>query len=152
MQLLVCVRCSLLALGCSAATSPDLPMPCAKRKWRLATRSLATLASRSPTPTLFRKLLLSMLATSYTMPTESEELPSVWCKQKLRLQIDYAATPNAEVSNVPAGRARWLHRPSPALAAFAVTAVSSPNLPLLLKPAPLAECMCWKPALWPDCS
>mmetsp|Transcript_28203 Transcript_28203/g.70775 ORF Transcript_28203/g.70775 Transcript_28203/m.70775 type:complete len:230 (-) Transcript_28203:177-866(-) len=52
------------ALGCSAATSPDLPMPCARPQCLLDTRGLYTRASLSPTPTLSRKLLLSIMDAS----------------------------------------------------------------------------------------
>mmetsp|Transcript_45226 Transcript_45226/g.143962 ORF Transcript_45226/g.143962 Transcript_45226/m.143962 type:complete len:252 (-) Transcript_45226:19-774(-) len=52
------------ALGCSAARSPERPAPCASPKFLLYTSGHATRASRSPTPTLSTKLLLSMRAQS----------------------------------------------------------------------------------------
>mmetsp|Transcript_37485 Transcript_37485/g.104163 ORF Transcript_37485/g.104163 Transcript_37485/m.104163 type:complete len:206 (-) Transcript_37485:113-730(-) len=52
------------AFGCSAMTSPLRPMPCVSPKCRWRTRLLRTRPSRSPTPTLPMKLLVSKDATS----------------------------------------------------------------------------------------
>ena len=63
------------AFGCSAATSPERPMPCARFQCLRATSGLYTLASRSPTPTLSRKLLESIMAAS------ERKLSMLWSSQ-----------------------------------------------------------------------
>ena len=125
------------ALGCSAAMSPERPMPCARPQWRRATRGLATRASRSPTPTLSGKLLLSISAASWDRREARGwcgQQGCVWiksCGRAARMQpqlgtllmiahqVCGGSSGHEGHNSPPAAASQWWARPTPAQAAAA---------------------------------